>query len=167
MAMNSALLTTAIGMMGVIAGTLAGSYFNHRFAQKNAKKDILFKRKLEYFETMADKIEKNRRMYRNAINELKLMRDNKRIQKILATLKKERKTFLISSSPLYFNNEIMGKKIRHFVKIEKEIFERISKIKNNAEREHEISFLEEDLKKLIFYEELIIKSMKNELRKDL
>lgn len=165
--LNPLLLASAIGMIGVIAGALAGSYFNHRFAQKNARTDILFKKKLEYFENLAKAIEKNRRIYRNAINEIKIMKDKKDIKRITENLKGQRQNFLISSSPLYFNTEKIGKRILKFVRIEKEIFERISLIRKNEEKEYELSLLEEDLKKLIFYEKLIIKSMKRELREDL
>jgi len=49
---SSAFITTSIGMMGVVFGAILSNYVNSRVAMKNSRRDIIFKKKLEYFESI-------------------------------------------------------------------------------------------------------------------
>jgi hypothetical protein len=124
----SSLLTTLFGLIGVLVGSLIGPLINHRVAKQYDKKEMMFKKKLEYFEKILITVEENKRMYNLAIKKIEASQETKRISGIINELKKERKNFFIMSSPLYFDTRSMSDKIVRFVRVEKSIFERISKL---------------------------------------
>ncbi len=84
---NTGLLTVIVAMMGIFFGTLISPYLNHRLNLRTNRRDLFFKKKLEYFEKIAEGIENNIRIYRNSI--LKIKEENK-----LGVLKKELKRLL-------------------------------------------------------------------------
>jgi hypothetical protein len=155
--LNAAAITAIVGLLGILFGSLLSPYINHQLNLKNTRRDILFKRKLEYFEKLAEKIEQNIRMYRNAINDIENLKNPK---EIIQTLKENRKSYLILASPLYFNINLLSIKITNFVDIEKNIFNEISEYKKNQPL---IDKLKQDLNKLINARNEIINEMKKEL----
>jgi hypothetical protein len=124
----SSLLTTLFGLIGVLVGSLIGPLINHRVAKQYDKREFIFKKKTEYFEKVLMTIEDNKRMYNLAIKKIEASQENKKVTGIIDDLKKERKNFLVMSSPLYFDTKNMSDKIIRFVRVEKSIFERISSL---------------------------------------
>ena len=164
---SSGALTAVVGLLGVLVGTLIGPYINHKLNLKNTRKDIIFKRKLEYFEKLSESIENNIRTYRNSITEAESARKQK-LNEIYEKIKQERKNFLIMASPLYFNIQNLSEKIISFVDIEKEIFkefEKLAKLNNESQKEKTISNLKEKLKNLVDFGNRIVYEMKKELHK--
>jgi hypothetical protein len=165
---SSGALTTIVGLAGVMIGTLIGPYINHKLTIKNTKKDIIFKRKLEYFEKLAENIEKNIRTYRNSIKGAENNLKKPQLKKIYQRLKKERKNFLIMASPLYFNIRGLSERIISFVEVEKEIFKNFEKLSNFKDKKQaqEIIFdLNDRLKRLIALGNRAVYEMKKELHK--
>ena len=164
---SSGALTAAVGFFGVLVGTLIGPYINHKLNLKNTRKDIIFKRKLEYFEKLSESIEKNIRTYHNSITEAESAKKQK-LKEIYEKLKQERKNFLIMASPLYFNIRNLSEKIVSFVDIEKELFkefEKLTKSNNESQKEKIISDLKEKLKSLVDFGNRIVYEMRKELHK--
>lgn len=165
---SSGALTAIVGLVGVLLGTLIGPYINHKLTIKNTKRDIIFKRKLEYFEKLATDIEKNIRTYKNSINEAEKNLKKSRFKTIYKRLKKERKNFLILASPLYFNVHGLSERIISFVEVEKEIFknfERLSNFKSKKQTLEIISNLKDELRNLISLGNRAVFEMKKELHK--
>jgi hypothetical protein len=160
---TTTVITLFTGLIGVLCGTAVSSYFN----MKSARKDVLFKRKLEYFEKLAQDIEKNIRLHKKVILSLSNLSKKKEIAAHIEELKQNRKIFLIMASPLYFNVEPLGEKITAFVGIEKEIFETFNELIKNygaeSSRARNLFELGEKLKKLSKAGEAIIAEMRNEL----
>lgn len=170
MALNisSGALTAVVGLLGVLIGTLIGPYINHKLSIKNTRKDFIFKKKLEYFEKITDNIEKNIRLYRNAINEALSKRKKSTFKKIHKQLRANRKNFLIASSPLYFNTRNLSQKIISFVNLEKNIFEKfenLPKLDSKESIKNTLEDLEETLNKLKSSGNAVIIEMKKELHK--
>lgn len=69
------------------------------------------------------------------------------------------------ASPLYFDTRKFSSKIINFVEIEKEIFNKISNIKNNKEKSKIIGGLRKDLERLNNLSSWTIMDMKKELAK--
>jgi hypothetical protein len=159
-------LTAAIMLLGIIIGTIINPRVQQRTAREYNRRDLIFQKKLKYFENIFETIEKNKKMYRNFIHKIENSK-NPKIDKIIEELKKERKNFFIQASPLYLNSKIFSEKIIHFVNIEKNIFNRINQIKevNKKEREEIIEQLKNDLKKLDQKTIEILCEMKKELAK--
>ncbi|MCK9595623.1 hypothetical protein M0R19_00335 [Candidatus Pacearchaeota archaeon] len=124
--MDAAAITAIIGIVGILLGTLIAPRVNHNLGARYNRKDLLFKRKLEYFEKIVDTIEKNKRMYNQTIGKIEFSKDKKEIKKVVEELKQSRKNFLIMASPLYFDVRALSERIVRFVRVEKEIFNRIS-----------------------------------------
>ncbi len=164
---SSGALTAVVGFIGVLVGTLIGPYINHKLSLKNIRKDIIFKRKLEYFEKMAENIEKNIRTYRNALREAENNCKKQQLRKINEKLKEERKNFLIMASPLYFNINGLSPKIVAFVEVEKEIFSEFEKLPNisSKEQKESLEILRDKLKKLTVLGNETVYQMKKELGK--
>lgn len=165
---SSGALTAVVGLLGVLVGTLIGPYINHKLNLKNTRKDIIFKRKLEYFEKLAESIEKNIRTYRNTIAEAEFSVGKQKLKKIYKKLKQNRKNFLIMASPLYFNIRSLSEKIISFVDIEKRMFrdfEKLTKTSNKQHKEEIILNLKEKLKNLIDFGNKVVWEMKRELHK--
>lgn len=145
--MDAAAITAIIGIAGILLGTLIAPRVNHNLGARYNRKDLLFKRKLEYFEKIVDTIEKNKRMYHQAIGKIEFSENNKEVKKVIEELKQSRKNFLIMASPLYFDVRNLSEKIIRFVRVEKEIFNRISSL--GKEDKKEIPILIEQIKNLI------------------
>lgn len=158
---NYALLTTIVGFTGI----LVGAYLNQRLSNKFARKDMIFKKKLEYFEKISEAIEGNIRIYRNSINEIKNIKKAD-IKKNLENMKEKRKNFFVLSSPLYFNTLRLSQKIKEFVRVESEIFWNFSNMVhiNHRQKEEIIKKLEEDLEELRIKSSNILLEMRDELR---
>ncbi len=159
--------TALSGMIGVLIGASLGPLVNHQLTTRYSKRDLIFKRKLDYFEKVLDTIEKNMKLYRESIRKLEASKDSKTVKKIIEEMKKERKNFLVMSSPLYFDVRQISKKIINFVKIEKDIFNRISSLDKINEKEKQI--LTEQLKRMLSIlsrrGNLILFEMRKELKK--
>lgn len=167
MAILSSNVTTAlVGLAGVVFGTLTGHYFNQKLNLRNSRKDILFKRKLEYFEKLAETIENNIKIYKNSLSSIKIKKSKKEISIIVLEMKEKREKFSIMASPLYLNTHYFSEKITEFVDIEKKIFnkfENLKKIKNKKLNLTEIENLVNSLKDKA--NELITK-MKSEMKNE-
>ena len=155
-------LTALVGLFGILIGTIISPFINHRLNLKNARKDIIFKRKLEYLEKLAENIEQNIRIYKSAIGEAETKKTFKNFKEIICILKEKRKNYLILASPLYFNIKNLSIKITTFVDIEKNIFDDFTKITKDKKI---ITDLKEKLNKLINSRDNIINEMKKELYK--
>jgi len=165
---SSGALTAVVGLFGVLVGTLIGPYINHKLNLKNTRKDIIFKRKLEYFEKIAESIEKNIRTYHNMVAEAEVGVGKQKLKKIYKKLKQDRKNFLIMASPLYFNIRSLSEKIISFVEIEKEMFrefENLTKVSNKQQEEDVVKTLKEKLKNLTDFGNKVVWEMKKELHK--
>lgn len=162
MDLNTTILTIATALIGILCGAAAGSYFNLR----TGRKDLLFKRKLEYFEKLSRDMEENLRLHKKAILPLSKSSKAGHIEQKLLTLKKERKNFLIMASPLYFDTSIMTEKIIYFVNVEKSIFSALEKLAQNPAKSAKAKMLfdiREHLQKLTLASQEIIQEMKREL----
>ena len=161
--LTSGTLTAVVGLVGVLLGALIGPFTNHQLGAKYNKKDLIFKRKLEYFERVIETIEKNRRMYYNSLCRIETIKNNKEIEIIIEELKQNRKNFLVMASPLYFNTKNFSEKIKSFVDIEKDIFDKVSEIKDNKQKAKIIEELKDNLEILNKKGDEIIFAMKREL----
>ena len=158
-------LTAGIMLLGILVGTLISPRIQHRVGMEHNRKDLMFQKKLKYFESVVETIEKNKKMYYNLIFKIENSKTKSQMNKILEDLKRERKKFFIMASPLYFNTKIFSEKIIHFVRIEKDIFNDISRLKE-AEKEMKeeiIGQLKDNLKRLNKKGEEILYEMKKEL----
>lgn len=171
MEVSATVITIIAGLVTLLCGAAAGSYFN----MKSSRKDILFKRKLEYFEKLSQDLEKNVRLHKKEVMSLSQSSKKKEFQNALTELKKNRKNFFIMASPLYFNiNPITGR-IISFVEIEKEIFASLEnliksknkngKANNSSEKENALLELNETIHKLGLAGRAIILEMRAELHK--
>lgn len=159
--------TALSGLIGVLIGASLGPVINHQLTTRYSKRDVIFKKKLDYFEKVLDTIEKNMKLYKESVRKIESSKDSKEIKKIIENMEAGRKNFLVMSSPLYFDVKKISQKIISFVKIEKDIFNRISSLKEMNEKEKEI--LTEQLKRMIAIlskrGNLILLEMKQELKK--
>lgn len=156
-------LTAVVMLLGILVGTLITPKINQRVSTEYNRKDLLFKKKLEYFEALTETIEENKRMYHQIIGKLENF-SNKEIEKIIRELKQKRKNLLIKSSPLYFDTQKFSEKIIHFARIEKDFFQKVEQMEERTNDKDEIiEQLKEDLKKLNAKEREIIIEMKKEL----
>lgn len=141
---NPSLLTVLVGALGILLGTLISPFINHRLTQRYNRRDLFFKKKLEYFERIVECIEKNIRLYKASI--YRAEQNAKKVRPIIETLKRERKNFLISSSPLYFDTLKLSRHIKNFTRIERRIFIELNDLKPNKKIKESVI---EDLKKQI------------------
>jgi hypothetical protein len=160
MDINSSILTIITALIGILCGTAVGAYFN----LKSARKDIIFKRKLEYFEKLSQDLEKNMRLYKKAIMSLSASSKKKEINTAIQELKQNRKTFLLMASPLYYDIKPMTEKVTLFVSLEKEIFALFDNLlknhKSKSANARTLFELNEALNKISKAEEAIIIEMK-------
>jgi hypothetical protein len=119
---SSALITTMTGMLGVIVGAVISNYLNQKIARQSAKKDVIFRKRIDYFENIVKCIDKNTQMYYKSIKDLETNPKSENVNKILVSLKKNRKKFEIMTSPLYIDTRPISRMIKKFVGIEKNIF---------------------------------------------
>ncbi len=158
-------LTAVIMLLGILVGTLISPRIQHRMGTEYSRKDLIFKKKLEYFESVIQTIEKNKRIYHNLICKIEDSRTNSQIDKCIEELKKDRKKFFVMASPLYFNTKTVSEKIVHFVRIEKDIFNKMSQLKeaDKEEKERIIEQLKGNLENLNKKGAEILYEMKKEL----
>ncbi len=166
-AINPNILTPFAGLLGVIVGAVISQYFNHKLGSKTSRGDIIFKRKLEYFEGIAEKLESNIKMHKNSVNALKSAKSKKEISSLLLTMKNSRKNFAIMASPLYLNIRELSEKIICFVDTEKEIFGKFEEIKkqNKADKK-EIEILEKKIEILRQCANQILAEMRHGLKNE-
>jgi len=159
-------LTVAVMLLGILVGTLISPRIQHRVGMEHSRKDLIFQRKLKYFENIIETIEANKKMYLNLIYALEDSKNNSEIKKVIEELKKNRKKFFTGTSSLYFNIKTLSEKITLFVGIEKDIFNRISQLeKNKEEKQNIIECLRNDLENLNKRGDEILYEMKKELAK--
>jgi hypothetical protein len=163
----SSLLTTLFGLIGVLVGACIGPIINHRVAKEYDKKEMMFKKKMEYFEKVLITMEDNKRMYNLAIKKIEASQDNKKVSEIIKELKAERKNFSIMSSPLYFDTKVMSERIVRFVRVERGIFERISGLEkvNKKDMPVFIEQLKQNFNLLNKRSNEILSEMKSELKR--
>ncbi len=161
----TAYITAGIMLLGILVGTLISPRIQHRMGTEYSRKDLIFKKKLEYFENVIQTIEKNKKMYHNLICKIEESKTDSQIDKCIEELKKDRKKFFVMASQLYFNTKIISGKIVHFVRIEKDIFNKMSQLKevNKEEKERIIEQLKGNLKSLDKKGAEILYEMKKEL----
>jgi len=158
-------LTAIMAIIGMVIGTLVSPKINQKINAEHNRRDLLFKKKLEYFEKLTETIEENKRMYHQIIGKLGNS-SNKEIDKIICELKEKRKNLLVKSSPLYFDTRKFSEVIVHFVRIERNIFQKVEQVKDKKnDKENLIEQLKEDMKKLNIKEREIIIEMRRELGK--
>lgn len=164
--LSTTLTSILTAVFGVLCGATIGAYFN----LKSARKDLIFKRKLEYFEKLVQDLEENFRLHKKAILATSESSKKKQIESSYTELQKNRKTFLIKASPLYFNIEKLTEKMTSFAQTEKEIFSsfenliRNYKIISKASKKRLIFDLNEKIAKLNSSKDAIILEMKSELK---
>lgn len=158
-------LTALVMLLGILVGTLISPRIQQRVSTEHNRKDLIFQRKLKYFENILETIEKNKKIYYNMMHKIEESKKNSQIDKIVEELKRERRKFLIMASPLYFNTKVFSEKIVHFVKIEKDIFNKMSLFKeaDKEAKERIIEQLKNNLKKLDKNGAEILYEMRKEL----
>lgn len=134
---SSILTTTFIGILGVVVGAVISNYFNQRLARQAAKKDIIFKKKIEYFEEIVKSLNNNEKVYKNSINEAIKSQNKKKIGKIIENMKKNRSKFSIMTSSLYLDTKPLSMMIRQFVGLEKRIFVYFERLMKEEKQEKE------------------------------
>jgi len=164
--LSSALVTTMIGMLGVVIGAIISNYVNQKIAAKSVRRDIIFRKKIEYFEKIVECINSNAKLYESAIKQAVKNSGKAHISKIISDLKKNRKKFIVTAIPLYLDISIISKRIRYFVSIEKKIFHSFEMMKNSEEQDEIIENIRHAVKLLDSIGEKIILEMRKELNRD-
>ena len=161
--LSSAVLTTFIGVLGVVVGAIISNYVNQKIAARTAKGDVIFKKKVEYFEKTVVCIEKNIKLYKNSIMEAERNPNKQAVNKIIRKLKEKRMKFDIMTSRLYINSNFLSDRIKKFAGIEKAIFILFENLEDKSHKEETIPGLKENLKNLGFVGSEIISVMRNNL----
>jgi len=143
-------LTAMVMLLGLLVGTLISPRIQQKVGMEHSRKDLIFQRKLKYFESIIETIEANKKMYSNLIHRIEISKKNSQVNQVIEELKKSRKKFFISASSLYFNTQILSEKIIRFVKIEKDIFNKLHLFKeaDKEAKERIIEQLKNNLKNL-------------------
>lgn len=158
------LTTTLIGMMGVVLGAIVSNYINSKVAMNNSRRDIIFRKKLEYFERIIEAIEFNTKIYKYSLRIVEKKTDKKTIESTIKKLKKERKHFEAKTSPLYLDTRLFAESIKSFVAIEKIIFMSFENLlKHSEEKEQTIESLRKNIKLLIHAGNSLIFQMRENL----
>lgn len=161
---SSALTTTMIGMLGVVFGAILSNYVNSRVAMKNSRKDIIFKKKLEYFESVVQSIEKNTKLYLQSIREFEKTPSYKTALKIVKKLKTNRSKFDAKTSPIYLDTRIFSQNIKQFVILEKIIFVAFENLsKPESDKNQIMTALKLNIKSIINMGNKIISDMRTNL----
>src|SRR3989344_7766059 len=148
--LSSAVLTTLIGMLGVVIGAIISNYFNNKIAAKSARRDMIFRKKTEYFEKTVECIEKNIKIYKNSAREAEKNAKKEEINRIIHKLRENRAKFDVMASRLYVNSENMAGMIKKFVNIEKMIFLYFEKLKEKEDEAEALRSIRNSLKELDF-----------------
>ena len=136
--LSSVVLSTFIGMFGVVIGAIISNYFNQKIARQSAIKDLIFKKRVEYFEKLLECAEKNIELYKNSIRELEKNSDKKSINKIISKMKKDRRKFEKMNSQLYLDIKKISAMIKSFVETEKSIFFNLEQFENFPDKKKKI-----------------------------
>ncbi len=164
---SSIFATTMIGMIGVVLGAIVSNYVNQRIALKSGRRDIIFKKKMSYFEGIVKCIEDNTKLYLNSIREIEKKTKRKIVLKLLKKLKENRKKFNAETSPLYIDTRIFSKQIKSFVSTEKIIFAAFENLeKMPEERINILKSLKVNIKILIKKGNTLISEMREYLLKE-
>lgn len=129
--LTSALTTTLIGMFGVVIGAIISNYVNQKIASRSARYDLIFRKKIEYFDRMVGAIEHNLKLYTLWRRKLEVKCNSAIVVKALKDLKKNRKHFDISTSALYLDVEVFSPAIKSFVAVEKQVFALFDRLKKD------------------------------------
>lgn len=167
-AINTSILTVIVGMLGILLGTLISPFINHRLTENSKRKEILFNKKLEYFERVTNTIEDNLKIYKRTIEKIEETNSRKEFEKIQSELKQSRKKFQIMASPLYLNIKRISFLIELFVRDEGDIFQVISNLKEIHKESQKIKIINDlniNLIQLQKTGEAIINEMKKELKR--
>jgi len=158
-------LTVIVTLIGILVGSLISPRIQHSIGRQYNRKDLMFQKKLTYFESVIETVERNKRLYFNLLCKTEESKKDFQIDDIIEELKKSRKKFNIMASPLYFNTKVISEKIMLFVRIEKDIFNKINLVKGikKERKEKIIRQLKDDLKKLDKEGNEILYEMKKEL----
>ncbi|HTZ41592.1 MAG TPA: hypothetical protein VMC07_00060 [Candidatus Omnitrophota bacterium] len=158
-------LSVGVMLLGIFVGALISPRIQHKVGVEYGRKDLIFQRKLKYFENITETIEKNKKIYSNMIQKIENSKTNIPANSVLEALKKERAKFNIMASPLYIDNNIFSEKINEFVAVEKNIFNMIPSIKDydKAGREKMLKDMKKDLEELKKIGDEILHEMKKEL----
>jgi len=157
-------ITAVVMLLGIIVGTIISPRVNHQIGIEYGRRDLIFKKKLEYFEKMIDTIDKNKKMYNDSICKLENIKNKKEVERVMEDIKKGRKNFSRMASPLYFDTRNLSEKVIHFVRIEKDIFNLMSELKDNLPQQEEIiEKLKGNWKKLYKQGNDILSEMKKEI----
>lgn len=163
--LTAAITTTLIGMFGVVIGAAISNYVNQRIAAKSARRDLLFKKKVDYFDRTVACIEHNLKLYTTWRRKMETKASREAIEKALKTLKKERAKFDINTSALYLDVSVFSHDIKRFVALEKQIFALFERLQSE-DLEHILDTLRQTLHLLEQTGTLIIKKMRKELTRD-
>ena len=164
-ASSSALTTTLIGMLGVVVGAIISNYVNQRIAAKSSRRDLFFKKKVEYFDRVVGCIENNLKLYQTARKQIERNPRRASVEKVLKHLKKNRVKFEIMTSTLYLDTEKFSAGIKNFVRVERKIFFFLDRLKERVNG----GLLEGFRQSLHELEELrtgIVSSMRYDLSRD-
>lgn len=163
--LSSAVTTTFIGMFGVAIGAIISNYVNQRIAARSARRELFFKKKVDYFDRTVTCIEKNVKLYTLLKKKLESKVTPLLVANALKTLKKERTKFDPLSSALYFDIQMFSRDIKHFVALEKQLFALFGRL--TPENQEEIfSSLRHILHHLETTGQSIIIKMRNSLNRD-
>lgn len=160
--LTSAVTTTLIGMMGVVVGAAISNYVNQRIAAKSARRDLLFKKKVDYFDRIVACIEHNLKLYTIWKRKMETKASLTSIDQALKALKKNRARFDISTSALYLDVSVFSHDIKRFVALEKQIFALFERLKNE-DLEIILDTLRQTVHALEQTGNVIIKKMRREL----
>lgn len=163
--LTSAATTTLIGMLGVVIGASISNYVNQRLAAKSARRDLLFKKKVDYFDKVVGVIEYNLKLYTIWIRKLGVNASSPQAKKALKELRELRKKFEIATSALYLDVETFSPDIRLYVAIEKQIFATLARF-SQARAEQNMDSLRKSLHNLNIIGNSIIRKMRLQLARE-
>lgn len=152
--LSSALITTFTGMVGVVIGATINNYLTQKINRHTTKKDIIFRKKMEYFEKLVESIEKNLELYKKSIKKLERINSKKEAELVLSLMKKDRKRFEPANSSLYLDTREISENIKRLVAIEKLIFLGVANLStsnsdlSNSEVLKDLKQKTEDIQKL-------------------
>jgi hypothetical protein len=163
--LTSAAVTTLIGMLGVVVGAIVSNYVNQRVAARTARKDLFFKKKVEYFDRVVGVIEHNIKLYTLWRKKLEVSYRPSEVKRALSALKKERAKFDVSTSSLYVYVDAFSRDIKRFVALEKQIFVIMERLTSDNYG-HGLDSLRERIHELQRVGRTIIATMRAELLRE-
>lgn len=146
-------------------GAAISNYVNQMIAAKSARRDLLFKKKVEYFDRVVNVIEQNIKLYRTWQRKLETKASKKMIEQAITTFKKKRAHFDIKTSALYVDVEAFSRDIKHFVGYEKHVFALVERL-SHEEYESTMDTLRQVLHGLEQAGKQIITKMHRSLMRD-